>query len=74
MKMKEVILQYDEDSGAIYDKNGLLIYSWVDLEYKEVSETLEFAPDPLNKLTKLKSMNLSVTEILELKEAGLLDE
>lgn len=72
--MKEVILQYDEVSGAIYDKNGLALFSWLDLQYKEVSETLEFTPDPLNKLTKLKSMNLSVAEILELKEAGLLDE
>lgn len=69
--MKEVILKYDEATGTIYDMDNLILFTWHNLQYKEVPEALEFAPDPLDKITKLKSM-MSVEEMLSLKDAGLL--
>lgn len=69
--MKEVIVKYDEATGTIYDTEGLIIATGYSLRYKEVPEVLDFAPDPLDKITKLRSM-MSVDEILALKEAGML--
>ncbi|UUW39794.1 hypothetical protein VP14_107 [Vibrio phage VPMCC14] len=69
--MKEVILKYDEVTGEIQDMDGMILTIWSNLNYKDVPEVLEFAPDPLDKITKLKSM-MSVEEILSLKDAGLL--
>lgn len=69
--MKEVIVKYDENTGTTYDMDDILITTWIGLEYREVPEGLDFAPNSLDKITKLKSM-MSVDEILALKEAGLL--
>lgn len=69
--MKEVILKYDEATGTIYDMDNLILFTWPNLQYKEVPEVLELTPDPLDKITKLKSM-MSVEEMLSLKDAGLL--
>jgi len=69
--MKEVILKYDEATGELQDMDGMMLTMWPNLRYKEVPEVLEFAPDPLDKITKLKSM-MSVEEMLSLKDAGLL--
>ena len=69
--MKEVILKYDESTGTIYDMDNLILFTWYNLQYKEVPEVSESAPDPLDKITKLKSM-MSVDEMLSLKDAGLL--
>lgn len=60
--MKEVILKYDEATGTIYDKDNLILFTWHNLQYKEVPEVLDFAPDPLDKITKLKSMRDVVIE------------
>lgn len=69
--MKEVIVKYDEATGTIYNTEDLIIATWYSLRYKEVPEMLDCAPDPLDKITKLRSM-MSVDEMLALKEAGML--
>ncbi len=72
--MKKVVLMYDEATGNIQDMEGVIIlHSWLGLRYEEVPETSrDNVNDPLHKLKELKAMGMSVEDIKDLKEIGLL--
>lgn len=72
MSKKQILLTYDTDTGCIEDHNGMPIIYWNfcgDLpEHREVTNKT----DSLDTLTKLRSMNLSVADIRELKDIGVI--
>lgn len=70
--MKKVVLNYDEVTGNLTDRNGTIISCWVGLQYEELPQTVE--PDGLRKLKEVRAMGFGVDELERLKSLGLLGE
>lgn len=62
----KVIMNYDENTGALTDKNGMTIINWINLQYEESSGS------SIDILVKLKNSGFSTDEIIELKRKELI--
>ena len=62
----KVVLEYDESSGAITDKNGNTVGTWLNLN----SFTME--DDKAKTLIELKKVGYSAKDVRKLRNAGLL--
>lgn len=77
MAKVKITLDYDTETLFLTKPDGIVLTAWGfseeeldDIIVKDIPKT----KGDLSKLTKLRAMNLSVEEIMELKQAGLLDE
>lgn len=72
MAKRKIVLMYDEATTELsgLDGNFIMYWSLVNPQYLDEQPKQD---STLDKLTKLRSMNLSVDEIRDLKDMGLLD-
>jgi hypothetical protein len=79
MAKVEIKLIYDTDTTSIEDENGAILACGAfldeDLDKIRLDKTLTPIQEStsLDKLTYLRAMGLSVGEMLELKQSGLLE-
>lgn len=66
--IKRVIVQYEESSGNIFDRNGTLITAWHGLEHMGEPENGSNVRD----LIKLKEAGFTAEDIVAMKEGGVL--
>lgn len=64
----KIVLEYDEVSGQLTDKNDALICTWAALKgFDAISKLV-----PINGLISLKTVGFSIQDILVLNKEGLL--
>lgn len=73
MTKRKIVLMYDEDTAEISDSEGCPIAYWSFAKAPYLGDEPSNQTGTLDKLTKLRSMNLSVDDIRDLKDMGLLD-
>lgn len=64
----KVTIDYDSTTGAMTDKRGTLVGTWVGLEHFGDAEKKDIVRD----LIKLKEAGFTADEIVAMKEGGLL--
>lgn len=67
--MKKVILDYDEASGNLYDKNGMFVFSFLGLVHEDIPTP---STDNLSVLKEIKAMGIPLENLKELRELGLI--
>ncbi len=72
--MKKVLLDYTPETGQLFNlTDGTPIYTWVGLPVHEETEA-KHAGTPLTiaQITEMKAAGLSVSEIAEMRQQGLI--
>lgn len=63
---KKVMIEYEPDTGNIYDKNGLMVMSYHNLQH------FDEEPTPVSSITKLAEAGMTAEDIVTLKKGGVL--